>query len=169
MENFMSQSEFHHLFVNELKGIYHQETRWISMTKELEGSATSEELVATLRTHNLLNIDAVAHLEKIFAMLGIGDLPQEYESRNDMIRESRGMIAMTEEGSMVRDAAIIICTQKVIHYAIATYGSLVTLARLMNHIEERELLREILDFKKQSDKELTALAENYVNLKAVQE
>lgn len=70
---------------------------------------------------------------------------------------------------MVRDAALIIDVQKVIHFTIAAYGSLATLAQLMNQQEIRDLLQTTLHEKKVNDVELTALAENFTNLKAANE
>lgn len=70
---------------------------------------------------------------------------------------------------MTRDAAIIIASQKVEHYEIATYGSLAELARTINREDVAELLELTLTEEKETDVTLTVLATDKINEEAAQE
>jgi ferritin-like metal-binding protein YciE len=67
---------------------------------------------------------------------------------------------------MTRDVALIISAQKVEHYEIATYGSLVQLANTMNLPEIAEILEQTLQEEKDTDELLTYIAENDINMEA---
>ncbi|ENX6861982.1 ferritin-like domain-containing protein, partial [Escherichia coli] len=66
----------------------------------------------------------------------------------------------------VRDAALIAAAQKVEHYEIASYGTLVTLAEQLGYKKAAKLLKETLEEEKATDVKLTDLAFNNVNKKA---
>jgi ferritin-like metal-binding protein YciE len=70
---------------------------------------------------------------------------------------------------MTRDAGIIMAAQKVEHYEIATYGSLVQLAKTLGMNDAAEILHQTLDEEKQADEKLTEIAEWNVNQAAAQE
>ena len=74
----------------------------------------------------------------------------------------------TEEG-MVRDAGIIAAGQKVEHYEMATYGTLVSFARTLGEEEAAQLLEETLNEEKEADQTLTQVAETAVNIGAASE
>jgi ferritin-like metal-binding protein YciE len=59
--------------------------------------------------------------------------------------------------------------QKVEHYEIATYGGLAQLAKTMGLTEVSELLGQTLEEEKETDENLTSIAENDINLQAEQE
>ena len=79
------------------------------------------------------------------------------------------IVEETEEGSMTRDVGIIMAAQKVEHYEIATYGSLVQLAYTMGQDEIAGILQETLDEEKQTDENLTSIAESDINWEAEME
>ncbi|HGU2588614.1 TPA: ferritin-like domain-containing protein, partial [Escherichia coli] len=56
--------------------------------------------------------------------------------------------------------------QKVEHYEIASYGTLVTLAEQLGYKKAAKLLKETLEEEKATDVKLTDLAFNNVNKKA---
>jgi len=70
---------------------------------------------------------------------------------------------------MTRDVGLIIAAQKVEHYEIATYGSLVQLANTMNLSEISEILEQTLQEEKETDELLTYIAENDINMEAEME
>lgn len=67
---------------------------------------------------------------------------------------------------MVRDVAIIIASQKVEHYEIATYGSLAALAKTLGLYEAANVLEETLLEEKSTDLSFTDLAVTAVNKEA---
>jgi ferritin-like metal-binding protein YciE len=65
------------------------------------------------------------------------------------------------------DVGMIISAQKVEHYEIAGYGSLVALAKQLGHAEAAGLLAETLDEEKAADLKLNKIAAS-VNAEAAQ-
>jgi ferritin-like metal-binding protein YciE len=86
-----------------------------------------------------------------------------------LTKEAEGIIEDTEEGSMTRDAALIMAAQKVEHYEIATYGGLKQLAKTLGQNELSNLFDQTLAEEKEADELLTNIAESHINLEATQE
>ncbi|ENJ1506035.1 ferritin-like domain-containing protein, partial [Escherichia coli] len=82
-----------------------------------------------------------------------------------LIEEANEVIESTDKNE-VRDAALIAAAQKVEHYEIASYGTLVTLAEQLGYKKAAKLLKETLEEEKATDVKLTDLAFNNVNKKA---
>ncbi len=57
-------------------------------------------------------------------------------------KEAEGIVETTEEGTATRDVGIILASQKVEHYEIATYGGLSTYARTLGLDDAVVLLNE---------------------------
>jgi ferritin-like metal-binding protein YciE len=83
-----------------------------------------------------------------------------------LVKEAEGLMEELPKGSMVRDAGLIIAAQKVEHYEIAAYGSLVQLAKTMGENEISDLLQETLNEEKEADQLLTELAISGINIGA---
>jgi len=71
--------------------------------------------------------------------------------------EVDNIIEETEEGTLTRDAALIIAAQKVEHYEIATYGGLVQLAITMQLHDAADLLDKTLVEEEDTDALLTEI------------
>ena len=69
----------------------------------------------------------------------------------------------------MRDVALIIAAQKAEHYEIATYGSLVQLAKVMGRDDIADLLEQTLNEEKEADELLTQLAVSGININAENE
>ena len=86
-----------------------------------------------------------------------------------LIKEGESIVEETEDGSLTRDVGIICAAQKVEHYEIASYGSLVSLAMTLGLDEAAAILGQTLEEEKQTDQNLTMIAENHINYEAEQE
>jgi ferritin-like metal-binding protein YciE len=73
-----------------------------------------------------------------------------------------------EEAGPALDAALICAAQKVEHYEIAAYGSLVTYAKMLGLKEAAKLLAETLKEEKDTDLALTKVASK-LNFEAQEE
>jgi ferritin-like metal-binding protein YciE len=58
---------------------------------------------------------------------------------------------------------MIVCAQKVEHYEIAGYGSLVALANQLGHKDAAKLLEQTLNEEKQTDQKLSQIALSVAN------
>ena len=111
----------------------------------------------------------VKRLEKVFDLLSQRNEGEKCEAIEGIAREIENIIDETEEGTLTRDAALIIAAEKVEHYEIATYGGLVQLAITMDLHEAADLLDKTLVEEEDTDARLTGIAENDINLRAEHE
>ena len=135
----------------------------------MQKAATTEELQTAFEHHTEQTQEHVARLEQVFQLLEKKAQAKKCDAMEGLIKESQSIIEETEKGSMTRDVALIMAAQKVEHYEIATYGGLVSLARTLGNDEVAELLAETLEEEKQTDLDLTGIAENNINWEAEQE
>jgi ferritin-like metal-binding protein YciE len=109
-------------------------------------------------------------LEEIFQMLDKRAIGKRCEGIDGIVDEGKEKIEDTEEGSLTRDAGLISAGQKIEHYEIATYGTLKTLAAVLQLDDEIiDLLTESLEEEKSADMKLTEIAEGHVNEDASEE
>ncbi len=155
--------------VEELKDIYFAENEIIRGLGKMEASATSASLQQKLREHRAETEGQVERLKEVFELVGENPSKKKCEAILGILKEGETMIDDTEEGSMVRDVAIIIACQKVEHYEIATYGSLAELARTLGLDDAADILGETLQEEKSADMGLTELAVESVNEEAKEE
>lgn len=165
----MPNSKFHELFVEQLKDIYWAEKNLVKALGKMAKAATSEELADAITNHQEQTRGQVTRLEQVFESIGQTAKAKKCPAMEGLIAEGQEVIEDTEEDSAVRDAGLIICSQKIEHYEIASYGSLRTLAAKMGHEEAVQLLEQTLNEEKETDVLLTQLAESSVNEEAAAE
>jgi ferritin-like metal-binding protein YciE len=161
-------SKLHKLLVDELKDIYWAEKALTKAIPKMIKNATSEELVAALEEHLAQTEEQVAKVEEVFEILGEKAQAKKCEAMEGLIKEAEELMSDNEEG-VIRDAAIISAGQKVEHYEIASYGTLVAFANTLGYTDAAEILEEILEEEKNADMKLTEVAETAVNIEAAEE
>ena len=156
-------------FIDQLKDIYYAEQHLVKILPEMQKAATSEELEDAFEDHLKQTERHVKRLEKVFQLIRQKPEGKKCEAIEGLTREAKSIISETKEGSMTRDAALIIAAQKIEHYEIATYGGLVQLAITMDLHRAAELLDKTLQEEEDTDKNLTEIAETSINVKAENE
>ena len=156
-------------FVDQLKDIYYAEQHLVKALPEMKNAATSEELEDAFDDHLKQTERHVKRLEKVFKLLKQKPEGKKCEAIEGLTKEAKSIISETKEGSMTRDAALIIAAQKIEHYEIATYGGLVQLAITMDLHSAAEILDKTLQEEEDTDTTLTQIAETSINVKAENE
>jgi ferritin-like metal-binding protein YciE len=156
-------------FLDQLKDIYYAEQQLLKALPEMQKAATTEELEDAFEQHLKQTERQVKRLEKVFQSIGKNPEGKKCEAMEGLIKEARTIINETKEGSMTRDAALIIAAQKVEHYEIASYGGLVQLAITMGLHRAAEVLEKTLTEEEETDALLTEIAETYINIEAEEE
>jgi ferritin-like metal-binding protein YciE len=82
-----------------------------------------------------------------------------------LIEENKELLGEDAEPEVL-DAGMIVGAQKVEHYEIAGYGSVVEFAKLLGNREAADLLAKTLDEEEKTDKLLTNLARKSINVDA---
>ncbi len=156
------------LFQDELFDIYNGEQQMVKALPKMAGNATDPRLAQGFRNHLEETEGQVRRIEKIFGLLGIKEKTEKCEAMKGLIKEAEELISNTEKGA-VRDAAMITAAQKVEHYEISAYGSLIALANTLGHMEAASIMAETLEEERATDRRLSDLAEGGINQEAMQE
>jgi ferritin-like metal-binding protein YciE len=167
--SFEGESHLEKFFLDQLQDIYYAEQKILQALPKMQEAATTEELKDAFDDHLHQTQRHVRRLEKVFETLNKKAEGKKCEAIEGISREVETIINETEEGTMTRDAALIIAAQKVEHYEIATYGGLVQLAITMQLHDAADLLDKTLVEEEDTDALLTEIAENNINLSAEHE
>ena len=163
------KSQLEKFFHDELKDIYWAEKHLTKALPKMQKAATTEQLQQAIEEHIDQTEEHVTRLEQVFELLGKKPQAKKCEAMEGLVKEGESVVEDTEDGSMTRDAGIIVSAQKVEHYEIATYGGLVQLAKTMGQDEIAGILAQTLEEEKEADKLLTQIAENDINWEAAGE
>ena len=161
----MKESALKELYVDELKDLYSAESQLVKALPKMAKAATSPELKAGFEGHLKQTNDHVARLEKIFKALGESPKGKHCKGMEGLIEEGKEMIE-EDPGAEELDAGLIAAAQRVEHYEIAGYGCVRTYAKLLGQDDAASTLQETLNEEKETDSQLTGLAEN-INVEAM--
>ena len=156
-------------FTDEIKDIYWAEKKLVTTLPKMQKAATSQELKDAIGEHLEVTKGHVTRLEQVFELLEEKPQAKKCDAMEGILKEGEGVIEDTEDGSATRDVGIIIASQKVEHYEIATYGGLKQLAVTLGKDDIAEILGRTLDEEKEADQTLTGIAENDINYEAAEE
>lgn len=145
-------------FIDELKDLYDAEKQLLKGLPKMAKAADHEELKAAFEEHLTQTQTHVERLEQVFEIFGEEPKGKKCKAMQGLMEEGKELIE-DEAG----DAALICAAQKVEHYEIASYGSLVAWAEMLEENEARDLLEETLDEEKETDERLTEIAESAAN------
>lgn len=155
--------------IDELKDIYFAEHEIMKGLEKMKDGASSAKLKKAIESHHKQTQKHISRLEEAFELLDQKPAKKKCEAIIGILKEGDDVMEDTDEGTMTRDAAIIIASQKVEHYEIATYGSLAELARTIDRKDVAKLLESTLKEEKKTDVTLTVLAVDKINEQAAQE
>jgi ferritin-like metal-binding protein YciE len=156
------------LFVDELKDIIYAERALLKALPKMAKNATEPKLVSAIEDHVRVTEGQVQRLDQIFEILGESNRGKKCDAMEGLIKEGESILEETEAGP-VRDAGIISASQKIEHYEIASYGTLVAFAKTLGEDEVASLLEVTLAEEKEADSLLTESAYNSINFEAVEE
>jgi ferritin-like metal-binding protein YciE len=152
-------SDLRETFIEELKDLYDAEKQLTKALPKMSKAAEHEDLKEAFDTHLEETEGHIERLERVFEMFDEQPKGKKCKAMEGLIAEGKELIE-EEEG----DAALICAAQKVEHYEIASYGSLISWARLLGEDEAADTLEETLNEEEQTDEKLTDLAESVINV-----
>jgi ferritin-like metal-binding protein YciE len=157
------------LFTDGIKDIYWAENHLVKNLPKMIAAATSKALTAGISDHLEETKSHVARLEQVFELLGEKVQAQKCDAMEGLAKEGEGIVESTQPGTATRDVGIILASQKIEHYEIATYGGLHQLAITLGLEEVAGLLAQTLAEEKAADDKLTQVAESDINYTAATE
>jgi ferritin-like metal-binding protein YciE len=155
----------HDAFIDELRDTYDAEKQIIKALPKMAKAAGSEELREAFESHLEETRGQVDRLEQIFASLDAKVRGKHCDGVAGIIEEGKSIMEEDFDDTTM-DACLIAAAQRVEHYEMAAYGTLVAWAEAMGHSEAAELLQQTLDEEKAADEKLTSLAEGGINQEA---
>ncbi|QXV63648.1 ferritin-like domain-containing protein [Mucilaginibacter sp. 21P] len=157
------------LFTDGIKDIYWAENHLVKTLPKMIAAATSKALAKGITEHLEETKTHVSRLEQVFELLDEKVQAQKCDAMEGLSKEGESIIESTEAGTATRDVGIILASQKVEHYEIATYGGLHQLAVTLGLDDVAALLAETLAEEKAADEKLTQVAESDINYTAANE
>lgn len=145
------------LFLNELKDIYSAEKQAVRAYPRLAKVVQSQQLKAAMQLHLEQTKGQIERLDRIFEQLDKRATGKTCEGMKGLLAEGAQHADEIEPGPVL-DAALLGALQKVEHYEIAAYGTVVAFAQGMGESEIQQLLQQTLEEEKQTDAKLTEVS-----------
>ncbi len=155
------------LFTDSIKDIYWAENHLTLALPKMSKAASLKSLQNAILNHLDETKMHVQRLEQVFTMLGKDPQSQKCDAMDGLTKEGEGVIECTDMGTPARNLGIIMASQKVEHYEIASYTGLIKLADKLGLAEVAALLNQTLEEEKQSDELLAGIADNDIVVTAI--
>ena len=158
----MHTNNLHDLLVEELKDLYDAEKQISATLPKLANKAKNLDLRFAFQDHLEQTKGHLNRLEEVFTEMNVSDRKKTCKGMKALIQEGDEMIENASDPN-TRDAILISTAQRMDHYEMAGYGTVVSYAQRLDHNTVADLLQQILNEEKQSDLRLSQIAETQVN------
>ncbi len=155
----MDKNSLKGLYIDELKDLYSAESQLTKALPKMAKAATSDELRQGFQEHLEQTKGHVERLQQIFEKLGEKATGKKCLAMEGLIKEGSETMEDDYEDA-VMDAALISAAQRVEHYEMAGYGSVIAYAELLGEDQAVSLLTETLNEEKETDEKLTELSKS---------
>ena len=154
----MAAKNMQDLLIEELRDIYHAEKQLTRALPKMARAASNEQLKQAFTQHLEETQGQIERLEQVFEKLDTRTRGKHCHAMEGLIEEGKEVMEEPIEPEVL-DAALIAAAQKVEHYEIAGYGTLIAMAKHLSMKDAAKLLAETLEEEKSADEKLTAIAE----------
>lgn len=160
----MAMNTLKDIYIDQLQDLYSANRQSLEATKKLVDAAANDELRAALeRGVNGIQrgIDAVSEIVRGHD----ADPTDEFcKGMEGLVKEVHAHVLDADFGDDdTRDAMIISQYQRMTHYGLAGYGTVVAFARRLELNDDAEKLQECLDNTYDGDREMTRIATGGIN------
>lgn len=153
------------LFHHQLRDLYSAEKQLIEALPKMAKEASNEHLRKAFESHLEETKTHKQRLEEVAEELDIKITGETCEAMKGLIREAKSFIS-EDATDDVMDAGLIADAQRVEHYEIAGYGSVVEYAKTLGKDSVAKKLHKTLEEEKATDEKLTKLAKKEANPQA---
>jgi|SRR2546423_2893203 ferritin-like metal-binding protein YciE len=153
------------LYIEEIKDLYNAENQILKALPRMIKAASNPELKKAFTKHERQTREQAKRLERIASELGEKPTGKKCHGMMGLIEEGKELMK-EKPAPDVLDAGLISAAQRVEHYEMAGYGTVRTWARQLGFENQAQLLQATLDEEEQTDKDLSVLAESFVNAEA---
>jgi ferritin-like metal-binding protein YciE len=163
----MNIDHFREMYQAELQEARSVEAQLTAALAKMAEAADNAELREAFEAHLEETRGHQRSVENLLKQLGASPSEHEDQAMRAMIQEAEKMMGMVEPGPL-RDAALIASAQRIEHYEIAVYGTLATYAKCLGLEDQKQTLADILEEEKDTDEDLSDLADGIINPAAVE-
>jgi ferritin-like metal-binding protein YciE len=145
------------LLQHELKDLYSAENQLSKALPKMANAAKNEKLRSAFEHHLEETEHQIERLEKVSSELNFDIKGEDCDAMKGLIKEGEEMIKKEAENA-VHDAGLIAAAQRVEHYEIAGYGTIVRYLEMLDMKQAAKLMSETLHEEKEADVKLTKIA-----------
>jgi ferritin-like metal-binding protein YciE len=157
------------LFIHELSDVYSAEKQITRALPRMARATTNPLLAQAFNDHLEETQGQIERIDTLVEVAGIKLKRMKCIAMEGLVEESKELIEEIDKGAVL-DAGLIGAAQKVEHYEIASYGTLIAMAKHLNLGDEVVgLLLATLKEEKATDEKLSKIAEQGGNQAATME
>src|SRR5271165_3740957 len=134
----MSKDSLKELYVDELRDLFSAENQLTKALPKMAKAASSDELRQGFEEHLEQTKGHVQRLQQIFEQLGEKGTGKKCMGMEGLVKEGAEVMEEDFEDA-VMDSALISAAQRVEHYEIAGYGSVIAYAEILGEPEQVSL------------------------------
>jgi ferritin-like metal-binding protein YciE len=154
----MARKTIEDLFLHELSDIYSAEKQIAKALPRLARASTNPKLAEAFTSHLEETQGQIERIDQLVDQAGLKLKRMKCVAMEGLVEESKELLDEIEKGEVL-DAGLIGACQKVEHYEIASYGTLIAMAKFLGMTVAAELLSATLAEEKGADEKLSAIAE----------
>ena len=164
----MTTKNLESLFHDTLKDVYFAEKKILKALPKMAKAAQSPDLKQAFEKHYSETEGQIERLEQVFEVIGKKAQGKTCPAIEGIIEEGEEVMSDYADTPAL-DAGLLAAAQAVEHYEISRYGTLKRWAELLKLPEAVKLLDETLREESKTDESLTKIADQGVNVEALQE
>jgi ferritin-like metal-binding protein YciE len=153
-----SKEHLEDIFEDLLKDIYWAEKHLTKALPKMSRASFNEDLKAAFDHHLEVTEQQVKRIEQCFELIDKKAIAKKCPGMEGLVKEGEEIIEELGDGH-ARDAGLIAAAQKIEHYEISAYGTLMTMAKVLGKAQCAQLLEETKDEEAEADQQLNDLAE----------
>lgn len=153
------------LFEHQLKDLYSAESQLVDALPKMAKKATDKKLKKAFEDHLEETKKHKERLEYICKELKTSPKGETCKAMKGLIKEAEDFMEEVKDDDVL-NAGLIAEAQRVEHYEIAGYGTVVRYAQELGHDDIAEDLQKTLDEEYDANEKLNKMAESRLNKKA---
>ncbi len=145
------------LFIHQLTTVHNAETLQAKSLPRMAERARNKHLKSVLNGHCAETERHITRIHEVMDILGLQHKPGPVPAMEGLLADGENLQDDIADDRAV-DATLIAAAQKIEHYEIACYGTLIALARALGYDNAVVILKETLEEEKNTDVMLTHIA-----------
>lgn len=153
----MKASKLKALFEEHLNDIRWSESALLDVLKTMSTLASTDELIGLLTNYSEVTQRGITRVNELFTLLKRKSITGKSNRMELLISEANELLTVCEKGPS-GDAVIISTIQKLQHYEIAVFSTLLEFAKVIGLSETEQSIRQTLNEQKKANQKLINMA-----------